>query len=165
MTASAPCLLVAPAHISDVELIAPLFDAYRQFYGAAPDLPAARDFLTQRLSCGESVVLVAILESEDGESDTVAGFAQLYPSFSSLAMRRVMILNDLFVAPDCRREGVARRLVQKSVDYARRAGAVRIELATQHANRNALALYESEGFECDTEFVHLSRAVGSGLEL
>jgi hypothetical protein len=39
---SAPCLVVEPAHISDVELVAPLFDAYRQFYGAAPDLPAAR---------------------------------------------------------------------------------------------------------------------------
>ncbi|HEY9426469.1 MAG TPA: GNAT family N-acetyltransferase [Gemmatimonadaceae bacterium] len=161
---SAPCLVVAPAHISDVDLFAPLFDAYRQFYGAAPDLSAARDFLAQRLSCGESVVLMAILESEDGDSDTVAGFAQLYPSFSSLALRRTMILNDLFVAPDCRRMGVARRLVQEAVDYARRAGAVRIELATQHTNRSALTLYESEGFERDTEFVHLSRATRSGLE-
>jgi ribosomal protein S18 acetylase RimI-like enzyme len=150
--------VIAPAHISDVELIAPLFDAYRQFYGAAPDLPAARDFLTQRLSCGESLVLVAILESEDGESDSVAGFAQLYPSFSSLALRRVMVLNDLFVAPECRRMGVARRLVQESAEYARRAGAVCIELATHHTNENALALYESEGFECDREFLHLSRA-------
>lgn len=158
MTVSAPYLVVAPAHISDVELIAPLFDAYRQFYGAASDLPAARDFLTQRLSCGESIVLMAIVESEDGGSDTVAGFAQLYPSFSSLALRRVMILNDLFVAPEYRRAGVARRLVQESVEYARRAGAVRLELATQHTNEKALALYESEGFAGDTEFVHLSRA-------
>jgi ribosomal protein S18 acetylase RimI-like enzyme len=50
------------------------------------------------------------------------------------------------------------------VAYARRAGAVRIELATQRSNHSALALYESEGFECDTEFVHLGRATRSGLD-
>lgn len=158
MTVSAPCLVVAPAHVSDVDLVAPLFDAYRRFYGAAADLPAAREFLTQRLSCGESVILLAILESVDGEGDSVAGFAQLYPAFSSLALRRVMVLNDLFVAPECRRMGVARRLLEESIAFARRAGAVRIELATHHTNENALALYESEGFVRDTDFVHLSRA-------
>lgn len=151
-------LLVEPAHVSDVELVAPLFDAYRQFYGAGSDIPAAREFLTQRLSRGESVILLAILESEDGSCDRVAGFAQLYPSFSSLALRSTMILNDLFVAPECRRMGVARRLVGESVSYARLAGALRIELATQHTNCGARALYESEGFAYDREFVHLSRA-------
>lgn len=157
---SAPRLLVEPAHFSDIDLVVPLFDAYRQFYGAAPDPTAVRAFLAARLSRGESVVLMAILESEDGYDDTVAGFAQLYPSFSSLAMARTMVLNDLFVAPEYRRIGVARRLVEECVAYARRAGAVRIELATHHTNENALALYESEGFTRDTEFVHLDRATG-----
>ena len=164
MTVSAPCLVVEPAHISDVELIAPLFDAYRQFYGAAPDLAAARAFLAARVSRGESVVLMAILESEDGGRDTVAGFAQLYPSYSSLALARTMVLNDLFVAPEWRRLGVARSLVAESMEYARRACAARIELATHFTNGYALGLYESEGFARDTEFVHLSRATGSALE-
>lgn len=158
MPGSAIRLLVEPAHLSDVELIAPLFDAYREFYGAASDIAAARDFLVARLSCGESVVLMAIAESGEGDRDSVAGFAQLYPSFSSLALRRSMILNDLYVAPDQRRLGVGRRLVRESIAYALRAGAARVELATEITNANALALYESEGFEQDTEFVHLSRA-------
>ena len=157
MPNSAVRLLVEPAPFSDADLIAPLFDAYRQFYGAAPDLPAARDFLAARLASGESVVLVAILESGDGSGDTVAGFAQLYPSFSSLALGRSVVLNDLFVAPECRRLGVGRRLVRECIEYARRSGASCIELATQVANESALALYESEGFTRDTEFVHLRR--------
>jgi ribosomal protein S18 acetylase RimI-like enzyme len=159
MIDSAIRLLVEPAHLSDIDLVAPLFDSYRQFYGAPPDLPAARDFLEARLARGESVVLMAILESEDGGNDAVAGFAQLYPSFSSLALARTMVLNDLFVAPEYRRLGVARRLVEEYVEYARRACAVRIELATQLTDGNALALYESEGFARDTEFVHLERAL------
>lgn len=165
---SAPCgaprLLVEPAHFSDIDLVAPLFDSYRQFYGAASDVRAARDFLAARLSRGESVVLMAILESEDGGNDSVAGFAQLYPSFSSLALARSMVLNDLFVAPEFRRLGVGRHLVEESVKYARRVCAVRIELATQLTNANAIALYESEDFARDTEFVHLSRETGPGLE-
>jgi GNAT superfamily N-acetyltransferase len=149
---------VEPAHLADVELIAPLFDAYRRFYGAASDLTAARDFLVARLSCGESVILMAIAESEEGGRDSVAGFAQLYPSFSSLALQRSMILNDLYVVPDKRRLGVGRRLVRESIEYALRAGAARVELATELVNANALALYESEGFERETGFVHLRRA-------
>jgi GNAT superfamily N-acetyltransferase len=155
---SAIRLLVEPAHLADVELIAPLFDAYRRFYGAASDLAAARDFLVARLSCGESVILMAIAESEEGDRDSVAGFAQLYPSFSSLALQRSMILNDLYVVPDKRRLGVGRRLVRESIEYALRAGAARVELATELVNANALALYESEGFERETGFVHLRRA-------
>lgn len=158
MPGSAIRLLVEPAHLSDVELIAPLFDAYREFYGAASDIAAARDFLVARLSCGESVVLMAIAEFGEGDRDSVAGFAQLYPSFSSLALRRSMILNDLYVAPDHRRVGVGRRLLRESIAYALRVGAARVELATEITNANALALYESEGFERETEFVHLSRA-------
>jgi ribosomal protein S18 acetylase RimI-like enzyme len=154
---------VRRARLADVEVVAPLFDAYRQFYGAASDPAAAREFLTRRLSRDESVILLATAEARDGGGARAAGFAQLYPAFSSVALGRTVVLNDLFVVPDCRRLGVARRLVVESVEHARRVGAVRIELATQHTNRNALALYESEGFVRDTEFVHLSRATGPGL--
>jgi GNAT superfamily N-acetyltransferase len=146
------------ARLADVELLAPLFDAYRQFYDAASDLRAARDFLAERLLRDESVILLATVEARVGDP-TVAGFAQLYPTFSSLALGRAVVLNDLFVTPPCRRLGIARLLVTESMVYARRAGAVRIEIATHYTNRDALALYESEGFARDTEFVHLERAL------
>ena len=159
MTRGPARLVVEPAHLADADRVAPLFDAYRQFYGAASDIPAARVFLAGRLSRCESVVLLASLEIDGEGGGIAAGFTQLYPTFSSVALGRSMVLNDLFVVPACRRLGVARRLVAEAVEYARRAGAVRIELATQHTNRNALWLYESEGFVRDTEFVHLGRAL------
>jgi hypothetical protein len=86
-----------------LDLVAPLFDAYRQFYRQPPDLAAARAYLAERLARGESRVLLALLGAGAGASP--AGFAQLYPSFSSLTLRPVWILYDLFVAPAARRRG------------------------------------------------------------
>jgi hypothetical protein len=62
MIDSAIRLLVEPAHLSDIDLVAPLFDSYRQFYGAPPDLAAARDVREARRARGESVVKMAKIE-------------------------------------------------------------------------------------------------------
>lgn len=133
---------------SDVEAIAPLFDAYRQFYGRATDVSLARRFLTDRLTNEESVVLVA----RDGA--TPCGFTQLYPLFSSLRCRPVWILSDLFVTPTARRGGVGRRLMEAARTFAREQGAAAIELDTAHTNTAAQALYESLGYQHDLEFRH-----------
>jgi GNAT superfamily N-acetyltransferase len=131
-----------------VDLVAPLFDAYRQFYGQPPDLDGARRFLGERLARGESVIFAVV---EDGRT---MGFTQLYPSFSSVAMRPIWILNDLFVAEDARRRGVGARLLRAARDHAMKTGAARLALSTAVANTTAQALYERDGWRRDTEFIH-----------
>ncbi len=54
------------ATLADVEVIAPLFDAYRQFYEQAPDLMLARAFIDARLKNDESAVMLAF--GEDGQA-------------------------------------------------------------------------------------------------
>ena len=66
----------------DLDAIAPLFDAYRRFYGQPGDLPRARVFLSERMQAGDSVVLLA---ERDGHA---VGFTQLYPLFSSVRTAR-----------------------------------------------------------------------------
>ncbi len=145
---------VRRAGAEDLGGAVPLFDAYRQFYGAAPDLVASHGFLATRLAQGESVVLLASFQGTGGGASI--GFAQLYHGFSSVSLSRIVILNDLFVVPAWRRAGVARRLVDSSAAYAREYGAIRLELATQRTNQPALHLYRSLGFVPDTEFTHMS---------
>lgn len=146
----------------DVARVAPLFDAYRVFYGRPSDLDAARDFLTRRIERDESVVLVASAESAAGPdvavgaAEEVAGFAQLYRSFSSVSLGPIVILNDLYVEAPHRQAGVGRALVEAAAAYAAREGAIRLELATQRNNVRALGLYHALGFVRDTEFSHLS---------
>jgi len=140
------------AGIEDVALLTPMFDAYRQFYHQAPDVALARQFLTERLGRGESVVYLA--HTAGSEATVGCGFTQLYPLFSSVACRPIWILYDLFVAPACRRTGVARRLMEAAHAFARAQGAATVELDTAHTNTGAQALYESLGYRRDLEFRH-----------
>ena len=133
---------------ADVAALAPLFDAYRGFYGRPSDLPLARRFLTERLARGESVILLAL----DGTE--LCGFTQLYPLYSSLRCRPIWILSDLFVTPGRRRSGAGRQLLEAAHAFGRAQGAASIELDTAHTNTAAQALYESLGYERDREFRH-----------
>ena len=126
---------------SDINAIAPLFDAYRQFYGQAPDLPRAHDWLRQRMQADETVVLVA--RDDVGH---LAGFTQLYRMFSSVRTARTWVLNDLYVEPSARCTGVGRALLDAAVAFARDEGAVGIALETSRDNASARALYRSAGW-------------------
>ncbi|HEY7330767.1 MAG TPA: GNAT family N-acetyltransferase [Gemmataceae bacterium] len=130
-----------------VGLIAPLFDAYRQFYGQTSDLDGAHQFLLERLGRGESVIFAVI------EGEIALGFTQLYPSFSSVSMGPMWILNDLFVVEKARRRGIGARLLRAARDHALRTGAVRLVLATGVENFTAQALYEQQGWQKDTAFL------------
>ena len=144
-------MLVKRAALADLDAVAPLFDAYRQFYGQRADLAAARAFLDARLRREESVIFLAV----DGEGGNDAlGFTQLYPSFSSVSVRRLWILNDLFVRPGIRHGGVGRRLLERAREWAIETDAKGLMLATAVSNGAAKALYESCGWRRDDEFEH-----------
>jgi ribosomal protein S18 acetylase RimI-like enzyme len=140
-------LVVRQATIFDLELIAPLFDAYRQFYRRPSDPDLARGFLLERFQHNESIIFVAV--KEDGSA---VGFTQLYPSFSSASAARIFILNDLFVSPEARRSGVGALLLDAAARFGRGVGAVRLTLSTEVTNQTAQALYEREGWKRQTEF-------------
>lgn len=126
--------------LDDLDLVAPLFNQYRVFYDQPSDLAAASAFLEQRLRFGESTVLLATL------GGNAAGFTQLYPMFSSVRAARIWILNDLFVAPESRRFGIASALLGAAQDFGREAGALRLELETTHGNHAAQQLYRDAGW-------------------
>jgi ribosomal protein S18 acetylase RimI-like enzyme len=138
---------VRQATIFDLDLVVPLFDAYRQFYRKPADLALAKRFLFDRIQRCESIIFVAV--NEDG---TALGFVQLYPSFSSGAAAYILILNDLYVVPAARRVGVGTLLLRAAANYGRAAGAVRLTLSTEMTNVSAQALYESEGWKMQSDF-------------
>ncbi|MCK8100207.1 GNAT family N-acetyltransferase [Bacillus sp. 2CMS4F] len=135
---------------ADAASIAPLFNQYREFYKQASDLEGAEAFLKARLENEESVIFIA---EENGE---FIGFTQLYPAFSSVAMKRIYILNDVFVASSVRKKGVGRRLLSAAKDYAAENEAKCLKLQTEPHNRTARSLYEQNGYEEETAFVHYS---------
>ena len=139
------------ARLEDTPVVAALFDEYRQFYRQKSDMELATKFIHSRLSNQDAVIFVII----DGQGNGV-GFCQLYPSFSSIQARSMLILSDLYVTQHARCVGVGRRLMNIAIDYAKTKGVGSIFLETQKENHQAQALYESLGFKLEQEFLSYS---------
>ena len=135
------------ATIDYLEALVPLFEAYRLFYGQSPDAVGSRVILKNRIIDRESIILLGF---KDGRA---VGFAQLYPSFSSVSIRRIFIFNDLYVAPSVRRTGMAMTLLQASRKAALAVDGIRIELETGCDNVSAQYLYERTGWIRNSDFV------------
>jgi len=141
---------IVHAYARHLSLLVSVFDDYRRFYGQPSDPASARQFLADRLERRDSVIFFASQGS--GSRQVALGFTQLYPSFSSVWMRRIWILNDLFVTPHARRQGIGKRLIERAVQLAAETRARGLALATAHDNAPAQALYERIGFVLDEEF-------------
>lgn len=133
---------------ADLDAVASLFDAYRQFYEQPSDFALARSYLDERIRRKESVIIVA----ENGSGGLV-GFTQLYPTFCSVRAAHTFVLYDLFVTPAARGTGAGRALMLAAEAYAKRVGAARMELSTARTNRIGQSLYESVGWKRDDAFL------------
>ncbi|MBB6019262.1 ribosomal protein S18 acetylase RimI-like enzyme [Paenibacillus sp. JGP012] len=164
---------------NDISEVSRLFNNYRIFYGQHSDLEGARCFIQERFRNEESIIFIAELgeagecasaEAESvshysGESQVLAaGFVQIYPSFSSVSMGPIWVLNDLYVDSVYRKQGIARKLLQAVAGEAQKQQIIRITLSTAVSNLHAQALYESEAYTQDQGFMYYERSVYSGNE-
>ncbi|MFD0768458.1 GNAT family N-acetyltransferase [Bacillus sp. CGMCC 1.60114] len=138
------------ATIKDLKGVSHLFNLYRIFYKQPSDYKDAESFISDRLKNEESVIFVAVHEGE------YLGFTQLYPSFSSVSMKRTWILNDLYVQEEARKQGIAQALLDKAKLHAIQSNAKSLELQTAPDNTNAQKLYEKNGYQKDTSFLNYS---------
>lgn len=133
---------IVPASIHHLEELVSLFDAYRVFYQQKSDPQAAVRFLQQRIERRESQIFIAYSQ----ELNKILGFVQLYPSFSSVSLQRLWILNDLFVGPSFRRKGIAKALMARARELADQTASKGLVLETTVDNQPAQRLYETLGF-------------------
>ncbi|MBS0581634.1 MAG: GNAT family N-acetyltransferase [Proteobacteria bacterium] len=139
---------VRQATIDDIDAVAPLFDAYRQFYRQPSDPERSRQFLRERQAHCESTIFLAV--DADGAA---LGFTQLYPLFSSVRCVRIWLLNDLFVTPAARKRGVGAKLLTAAAAFARANGAASLSLSTASDNTAAQRLYAALGWKRETGFL------------
>lgn len=137
--------MIRRAQIADLPQLAQLFDDYRVFYRKESDLSAANDFIKERMLAEESVIFV-----HESGSD-ITGFTQLYPIFSSTRMRRIWLLNDLFIKPEFRGKGISKELIEAAKEHSRQTNASGLLLETEQANKIGNRLYPSVGFELNEE--------------
>lgn len=134
--------LIRKATLADIDELSILFNDYRIFYEQPGDMKGAVDFLKERLISGDSIIFVAEQEAEK----RLTGFTQLYPLFSSVRMKPLWMLNDLFVAKEYRGLGISKLLIQEAKELAIRTLACGLTLETAKTNTTGNHLYPATGF-------------------
>lgn len=132
---------IIQASQNELEQAARLFDDYRVFYDQEPDIDSAMNFLHARLINNESVIFIALDDNNEG-----MGFVQLYPSFTSIGMKKMWILNDLYVDILHRKKHIGEHLIEKCKELVHETSAAGLVLETQNENHPAKKLYFKTGF-------------------
>lgn len=140
-------LEIRTAEMDDLDTLTPLFSAYREFYNQPVNLPECHHFLFERILNHESVIYIAF------EGEQAIGFLQLYPSFTSIRLRAQWILNDLYVIPEKRKQGIATALVNQAKQLVQDRKDDGLALSTAKTNTTAQRLYEALNFQTDTTFL------------
>ena len=141
-------LRIRKANLKDIAGLATLFNGYRNFYKKDSDVAGAKAFLTARMKQNESEIFVAEV------ADKLVGFTQLYPLFSSTRMKRLWLLNDLFVDANYRGQGISVQLIDAAKELCRQTNACALMLETEMSNTIGNQLYPRTGFELDKEHNH-----------
>ena len=139
---------IIPCELRHLESAAQLFDQYRRFYEQASDLDGARSFISANLDQQRSQIFLLL-----DERDRAVAFAQLYPSYCSIAMRPFYYLSDLYVDESARRQGYAKTLMEYLIVLFGERAAQRLTLETATTNQAAQRLYESLGYEREQVFI------------
>ncbi|MFM8561212.1 MAG: N-acetyltransferase family protein [Solirubrobacterales bacterium] len=128
----------------DLDELLPLMRAYCDFYEVAP---VDADLL------GMSRALIADPDREgvqliarDGEGAAV-GFATVFWTWQTLDAGRLAVMNDLYVSPGSRGDGLAEALIEGCADQARRHGALSLGWQTAGDNERAQKVYGRVGAE------------------
>ncbi|HXR30721.1 MAG TPA: GNAT family N-acetyltransferase [Solirubrobacterales bacterium] len=136
-------LRIEPVSGEQLETLLPMIAAYQRFYEVAEiDEQRNRTFFSRFLAPSEDGMLLGAWSGEE-----LLGYACLYWSFTSLVPAKTVLMNDLFVDPAARGQGVGRALIEASATVARERRAQRLEWATAPDNLTAQHLYDSTGAE------------------
>ena len=138
---------IIEANKDNIKKVGELFDLYRQFYKYDSNIIESTNFIKERIINNESKIFLAI-----NKENQAVGFVQLYETFGSLDLGKIIVLYDLYVKKEFRKKNIGRKLMIRSHKYAKEIKAKRIQLSTAIDNFIGQSLYESLGYVKDKDF-------------
>ena len=146
-----PTCRIEAASTAQLTELSRLYIAYRVFYSEAPEDERATAFIRDRVMQSSGRYFLAWNDHHG------IGFMHLMPSTNTLAMRPIWFLEDLYVDPPARGQGVATALLSYAEEFARSTGAERLTLATAHDNLAAQHIYKKMGYVREEHFLYFHR--------
>lgn len=134
-------VVIRPVIATDQPAWRTLWDGYNAYYGregqtALPEV-ITRTTWTRFLLANEPVHALVALRGVE-----LIGLCHYLFHRSTTRIADVCYLQDLFTAPQARRQGVAGRLIEAACERARAVGCSRVYWQTQQANATARSLYD-----------------------
>ena len=136
---------IRPAVVADVPVILELIHGLAE-YERAPDQVVCDEARLQESLFGEKAdaeVLLATI-GMDG-TEVIAGFAVFFHNYSTWWGRRGIYLEDLFVRPEHRGQGIGKGLLRALAQVARDRECARMEWSVLDWNQPAIDFYRSLG--------------------
>ena len=133
-----------PAAPADVPLILNLIRELAEFERLAHEAVGTEALLTEHLFGPRPAAEVLLAFAGDAE-EAPAGFALYFQNFSTFLARPGIYLEDLFVRPEFRGQGLGRTLLERLARLALERGCGRFEWAVLDWNENAIGFYKKLG--------------------
>ncbi|MCG6191024.1 GNAT family N-acetyltransferase [Maribellus maritimus] len=140
-------MIIRKAELSDIKELTRLMMELRTFYQQESKPEELQTFIKSRINNRDSVIFVA------EENNKLVGYVQLFPSFSTIKLSEIWVLNDLFVLKSFRGKGVASQLVDTVLKFSEKGQRKQVWLLTGNDNKKAQRLYKRKGF-INTKFKH-----------
>lgn len=129
------------ANPDDVSAIFSLIEALSEYEKLAHEMVGSESDLHQGLFGSPSYAESVVAEVEG----KVVGFALYFYNFSTFLMKPGVYLEDLFVLPEYRRQGIATDLLKYLASHALSKGCGRLEWSVLDWNESAITFYKRIG--------------------
>jgi ribosomal protein S18 acetylase RimI-like enzyme len=134
--------IISRAGLEDLDALLPLMRAYCDFYESSPGDEALRKLASALIEDPEREGLQLIARRPSSEA---VGFATIYWSWSTTEACRIGVMNDLFVSPAARGQGLAEQLIEACRAECAARGASKLSWQTAPDNLRAQAVYDRVG--------------------
>jgi GNAT superfamily N-acetyltransferase len=138
---SAP-VQIRPAVAADVPVIVALIRDLAEYEKAAPGALSLTEDLLRDALFGLRPAVEAVVAARGTD---VAGYALFFHNFSSWRGKRGVFLEDLYVRPELRGQGVGKALFGEVTRIAAARGCARVEWIVLDWNQTAIDFYKSQG--------------------
>lgn len=126
---------------NDVPAIFSLIQALAEYEKLKDQVVGTVEDLREHLF-GSRVYVEAIVAER---SDKIVGFALFFPNYSTFLTKPGIYLEDLFVLPEYRRQGIGKAMLSYLGKLAIARNAGRLEWSVLDWNESAIAFYQSMG--------------------